>query len=87
MAHGCVAKPGELGEREKCSPSDVNSHRPCLEIFVTSVAKVVAPGIDDLPVMLLDDQLDLTKLLPAQIVIVGNFNLGLQPNLASPSPQ
>ena len=71
----------------KCSPSDVSNHKPCLEMLVTSVAEVVAPGIDDLLVVLVDYCLDLAKLLAAQPVIVGKFNFGSNQNLASPSPQ
>jgi hypothetical protein len=55
-------------------------------MFVTSIAEVAAPGIDNLLVMLVDYRFDFTKLLPVQIVIVGKFNLGLQPKLGLTLP-
>jgi hypothetical protein len=46
---------------------------------VTSIAEVVAPGIDDLLIGLVNYRLDLAKLLAAQLVIVGKFDFRLQP--------
>jgi hypothetical protein len=42
---------------------------------------VVAPGIEDLLVVLGDYRFDLTKLLSVQAVIVRKFDFGLQPKL------
>ena len=87
VADGGVAKPGKVVERRKCSPSAVSSHSPCLEMFVTSIVEVVAPGIDNLLVVLVYESFDVSELCTSELVIVGKFNLRLLPSLASPSLQ
>jgi len=55
-------------------------------MFVTSIVEVVAPGIDNLLIVLDNYIFDFTKLLPVQLVIVGKFDLGLQPKLGFAIP-
>jgi hypothetical protein len=50
-------------------------------MLVTSIAEVVAPGIDNLLIVLFDNRLDFAKLFPAQAMIVGKFDFGLQAKL------
>jgi hypothetical protein len=55
-------------------------------MFVTSIAEVTAPGIDNFLVVLFDDRFDFTKLLSVQPVIVRKFNLRFQPVLGLTVP-
>ena len=50
-------------------------------MFVTSIAEVVAPGIDNLLVVFVYQSFDFSQLLAPQIVIVGKFHFGFQPEL------
>src|SRR5438445_5826308 len=78
---GASRNHGNCEKAKKCSPSAVSNHRPCLEMFVTSIVEVVAPGIDNLLIVIFDQPLDFPQLLSAQIVIVRKFPSRFQPEL------
>jgi hypothetical protein len=50
-------------------------------MFVTSIVEVVAPGIDNLLVVLVYQSFDVSELFTTELVIVSKFNLRLQPKL------
>src|SRR6185503_11378876 len=58
---GASRNQGKSEKGKKCSPSAVRSHRPCLEMLVTSIAEVVAPGIDNLLIVLIYESLRLRQ--------------------------
>ncbi len=47
---------------ENALPPQCSSHSPCLEMFVTSIVEVVAPGIDNLLVVLVYQSFDVSEL-------------------------